>query len=158
RRPPNVILVVLEAVAARWTTLHNPIYQTTPRLAVEASRARLFDSFYAHIGRSSNSLVTMLLSEYPKLDFRELTEQYPRLPGTSLADAFRSRGYDTAFMTPSDLRWAGWRQFLEQHGFAETRDYHSLPCTELLSSWGVEDRCMVDAMVDYVNREQDRPF
>ena len=26
RRPPNVILVVLESVAARWTSLHNPRY------------------------------------------------------------------------------------------------------------------------------------
>ncbi len=29
RRPPNVVLIVLESVAARWTSLHNPLYATT---------------------------------------------------------------------------------------------------------------------------------
>jgi len=42
----------------------------------------VLDNFYAHIGRSSNSLGSILLSAYPKLNFRDLTEEYPRLPGT----------------------------------------------------------------------------
>jgi len=39
RRPPNVVLVVLESVAARWTSLHNPLYGTTPTLQAESSRS-----------------------------------------------------------------------------------------------------------------------
>jgi arylsulfatase A-like enzyme len=158
RRPPNVILVVLESVAARWTSLHNPTYETTPTLNTESARSHVFDSFYAHIGRSSNSLVAMLLSSYPKLDFRELTEQYPDFPGTTLAAMFRDRGYRTAFVTPSDLDWAGWREFLGRHGFDDVWDYHHLACGDLLSSWGVEDRCMFDAMVDFVAEARARPF
>ena len=49
----------------------------------------MFDNFYAHIGRSSNSLAAMLLSAYPQLDFRDITDEYPQLPGTSLASLFR---------------------------------------------------------------------
>jgi lipoteichoic acid synthase len=158
RRPPNVILVVLESVAARWTSLHNPTYETTPTLNVESARSHVFDSFYAHIGRSSNSLVAMLLSSYPKLDFRELTAQYPDFPGTSLPEMFRSRGYRTAFITSSDLNWAGWREFLGRHGFEDVWDYHHLACDDLLSSWGVEDRCMIDAIVDFVADARARPF
>jgi arylsulfatase A-like enzyme len=158
RRPPNVILVVLESVAARWTGLHNRTYETTPILNAESARSYVFDSFYAHIGRSSNSLVAMLLSSYPKLDFRELTEQYPGLPGTPLPAMFRSRGYRTAFVTSSDLNWAGWREFLGRHGFDDVWDYRHLACGDLLSSWGVEDRCMVDAMVDFVGENRSRPF
>ena len=158
RRPPNVILIVLESVAARWTGLHNAIYDTTPTLESESVRSYVFDSFYAHIGRSSNSLVAMLMSSFPKLDFRELTDQYPDFPGTSLADLFRTRGYLTRFVTPSDLNWAGWREFLSGHGFDHVWDYHHLACDELLSSWGVEDRCVVDAMVDFIAEAQSRPF
>jgi phosphoglycerol transferase MdoB-like AlkP superfamily enzyme len=159
RRPPNVILVVLESVAARWTGLNGGPYQTTPTLGAESARSIVFNNAYAHIGRSSNSLVAMLLSTYPKLDFREITEQFPDLPGTSLAAVFRDRGYRTAFMTPSDMSWAGWHTFLDGRGFADIRDYHDLStCPELLSSWGVEDRCMVDAMVDFVEKERSRPF
>jgi phosphoglycerol transferase MdoB-like AlkP superfamily enzyme len=158
RRPPNVILVVLESVAARWTSLHNPIYETTPTLKAEAARSAVIDNFYAHIGRSSNSMVAMMLSTYPKLDFRELTEQYPELPGTSLASVFRSRGYQTVFVTPSDMQWAGWRGFLGGHGFENVWDYRDLACENMVSSWGVEDRCMVDKMVEFIGANGTRPF
>jgi arylsulfatase A-like enzyme len=158
RRPPNVVLIVLESVAARWTSLHNPLYATTPTLQAESARSAVADNFYAHIGRSSNSMVAMLLSTYPKLDFQEVTQQYPDLPGTSLATLFRSRGYRTTFVTPSDMAWAGWRGFLEGHGFEHVLDYRDLACPEKLSSWGVEDRCMVDEVVDLIADAGPRPF
>jgi phosphoglycerol transferase MdoB-like AlkP superfamily enzyme len=158
RRPPNVVLIVLESVAARWTSLHNPLYATTPTLQAESARSAVADNFYAHIGRSSNSMVAMLLSTYPKLDFQEVTQQYPDLPGTSLATMFRSRGYRTAFVTPSDMAWAGWRGFLEGHGFDDVLDYRDLACPEMVSSWGVEDRCMVDEVVDLIAEAGPKPF
>jgi phosphoglycerol transferase MdoB-like AlkP superfamily enzyme len=159
RRPPNVILVVLESVAARWTSVNGGPYQTTPVLRAESSHGVVFENAYAHIGRSSNSLVAILLSTYPKLDFREITEQFPNLPGTSLATVFKDRGYRTTFMTPSDMSWAGWDKFLDGRGFGQVLDYRNLPnCPEMLTSWGVEDRCMVDAMVDFVGRERNAPF
>jgi arylsulfatase A-like enzyme len=100
----------------------------------------------------------MLLSAYPKLDFRDLTEQYPDFPGTSLATLFRSQGYRTTFITPSDMKWAGWRGFLEGHGFEDVLDYRDLACPEMVSSWGVEDRCMVDKVVDLISGAGTRPF
>jgi arylsulfatase A-like enzyme len=159
RRPPNVILIVLESVAARWTSLQrDPSYDSTPNLAAASARGLVFDRFYAHIGRSSNSLGSILLSAYPKLDFSDLTEEYPRLPGTSIASAFHDRGYRTAFVTPSDLDWADWRTFLDGRGFGEVKDHHQLPCQTMLSSWGMEDRCAVDGMIQFIEQEPSRPF
>jgi phosphoglycerol transferase MdoB-like AlkP superfamily enzyme len=156
--PPNVIVVVLEAVAARWTSLGNARYDTTPTLTAEATHALVFDNFYAHIGRSSNSLAAMLLSTYPKLDFQDVTAEYPALGGTSLAAHFRSRGYRTSFVTPSDLQWAGWKPFIAARGFDRVRDYRDLACGEKLSSWGVEDRCMVDDLIALLREDRDSPF
>ena len=158
RRPPNVILIVLESVAARWAGLNHGPYDSTPNLRAESGRGLVFDHFYAHIGRSSNSLGAMLLSTFPKLDFSDLTEEYPRLPSTSLASVFRDRGYRTAFLTPSDLDWAGWRTFLDRRGFGEVMDHDQLPCTTLLSSWGVEDRCVVDGVIQFIEKDPARPF
>ena len=158
RRPPNVILIVLESVAARWASLNHGPYDTTPQLKAESGRGMVFENFYAHIGRSSNSLGSILLSTFPKLDFSDLTEEYPRLPGTSLAAVFHDRGYRTAFVTPSDLDWADWRTFLDRRGFGEVIDHHQLPCTTLLSSWGMEDRCAVDGMIRFIEQEPARPF
>jgi arylsulfatase A-like enzyme len=154
-RPPNVIFIVLESVAARWTSL-NGAYETTPRLKAEAANAVVFDNAYAHIGRSSNSLAAMLLSSYPRLDFREATQASGSMRDGSLAALFRSHGYRTAFFTPSDLSWASWNTFLAERGFDELHDYNGMPCSPL-SSWGVEDRCMVDAMIAALEREPARP-
>ena len=157
--PLNVILIVLESVGARWMSLYSKVYDnTTPSLAAESAHALVFDSFYAHIGRSSNSLVAMLLSSYPRLDFRDTTDEYPHLPGTSLASVFEQRGYRTTFVTPSDLSWAGWSMFLDGRGFHDILDDHQLECTPPLSSWGVEDRCMVDKILSLVEQEPARPF
>jgi arylsulfatase A-like enzyme len=156
-RPPNVILLVLESVALRWTSFGGR-YDTTPVLKAEAAHATVFDNIYAHVGRSSNSLAAILLSVYPRLDFRDFTEEYPRVRRTSLASLFRDRGYRTAFLTPSDLSWAGWDAFLHIRGFDEVRDYRGMNCSEQISSWGVEDRCLVDALVEYVGRDTARPF
>jgi phosphoglycerol transferase MdoB-like AlkP superfamily enzyme len=157
--PLNVILIVLESVGARWTGLNSRVYDnTTPSLVAESAHALVFDDFYAHIGRSSNSLVAILLSNYPKLDFRDITDEYPKLPGTSLASVFQTRGYRTAFITPSDMSWASWSTFLEGRGFDEIRDEHQLACTEPLSSWGVEDRCMFEGILSYIAQDPARPF
>jgi lipoteichoic acid synthase len=153
-----VILIVLESVAARWTTLNHGAYDSTPHLAAEAAHGLVADNFYAHIGRSSNSLGSILLSTFPKLDFRDLTDEYPRLPGTSLATVLHDRGYRTAFLTPSDLDWADWRGFLDHRGFDQVMDHHQLPCATLLSSWGMEDRCVVDGMIQLVELDPARPF
>jgi arylsulfatase A-like enzyme len=156
-RPPNVVLVVLESVAARWAGLNGGPYDSTPVLRAESAHALVADNFYAHIGRSSNSLAAILLSVYAKLGFREVTEEYPDLPGVSIASVFSDRGYRTAFVTPSDLSWAGWGPFLKGRGFGELRDLHQLAC-QPISSWGVEDRCMVDSMIDFITQAQNQPF
>jgi arylsulfatase A-like enzyme len=156
-RPLNVILIVLESVGARWTSLHGP-YRTTPALVAESAHAIVFDNVYAHIGRSSNSLASMLLSTYPKLDFRDVTDEYPNLGGTSIASMFRARGYRTTFVTPSDLSWAGWSNFLRGRGFDAVEDLHQLSCTAPLSSWGVEDRCMLERIANLVTGAARQPF
>jgi arylsulfatase A-like enzyme len=153
----NVILIVLESVAMRWTSFGGR-YDTTPTLKAEAAHALVFDNVYAHVGRSSNSLAAILLSLYPRLDFKDFTEEYPLVQRTSLASALRERGYRTAFMTPSDLSWAGWDAFLHARGFDEAHDYRALACSPPISSWGVEDRCLIDALLAYVEREPGRPF
>jgi arylsulfatase A-like enzyme len=156
--PLNVVLVVLESVAARWTSLYGNRYETTPTLLAEAGRGVVFDNFYAHIGRSSNSLAAMLLSAYPKLGFRDMTDEYPDLPGTSIASLFHDRGYRTRFVTPSGLTWAGWDEFLEGRGFDDVSDERSLACGERISSWGVEDRCLFDEIIHWMDGDAQRPF
>ena len=153
-----MVLIVLESVGARWTSLHGGSYDTTPNLLSEAGHGVVVDNFYSHVGRSSNALVAMLLSTYPKLDFQDITDEYPTLPGASLAEVFRARGARTAFVTSSSLTWGHWADFLARRGFDELRDYHNLSCSEPPSEWGVEDRCMADAIIQFISQNRERPF
>jgi arylsulfatase A-like enzyme len=61
-------------------------------------------------------------------------------------------------MTPSDMGWAGWGTFLPARGFDEVRDQHALACSPPISSWGVEDRCLADGLIEYIERDPARPF
>ncbi len=158
RRPPNVVLIVLESVAARWTGVSGGAYDSTPTLKAEAAHGIVFDRVYAHIGRSSNSLASMLLSVYPKLDFLDYTEEFPRATQTSLAVLLRDRGYRTAFMTSSNMSWASWDSFMPAHGFADVRDDRSLPCDIRVTSWGLADACVVDGVTQFIAQDHARPF
>ncbi|MBI3402086.1 MAG: sulfatase-like hydrolase/transferase [Acidobacteria bacterium] len=158
RRPPNVILVVLESVAAQWTSVSGGTYESTPTLKAEAAHGVVFDRFYAHVGRSSNSLASILLSVYTKLDFLDYTEEFPRATQTSLAAVLRDRGYRTSFMTSSNMSWAGWDTFIPSHGFSEVRDDRSLPCTARVTSWGLADACVVDGIAQFIAQNPTTPF
>ena len=56
------------------------------------------------------------------------------------------------------MKWAGLNAFVHARGFDTLWDYRDLSCTEPLSEWGVEDRCMVDGMIQYLNQDPGRPF
>jgi arylsulfatase A-like enzyme len=158
-RPKNVILVVLESVAARWLSVYGCRWDTTPLLAAEVARnAVVFENGYAHVGRTTNSLIALSLSLYPALSYRDLTADFPRLRGVSIADALREKGYRTAFVTNGDLTWAGIGDFLDGRGFETVRGFQDLGCGVELSSWGGEDRCMVEATLDFIDQEKGAPF
>lgn len=157
-RVRNVILLVMESVSARWLELYGSPYKATPTLTDEAQHALVFGNFYSPAGRSSDALAALLLSVQPHMSWRDVTTDFPQLPGTSLADVLKERGYRTGFVTSSDLSWANWRGFLADRGFETIRQGSDLDCTEPLSSWGVEDRCMIDGMLRWIGEDGAKPF
>ncbi len=160
RRPQirNVIVVVLESLSARSLEIYGSPYPATPNLSAAAAEALVFDDFYCHAGRSSESLAAILLSVHPRISWQEITDAFPRLPGASVPEILKTRGYRTAFVTPSDLSWANWEGFLSGRGFDEVRQWDDLDCTGRFASWGVEDRCMVDDMIRWIDEDPEAPF
>lgn len=158
RRVKNAILLVMESVSARWVDLYGSPYKATPNLVEEARHALVFNNFYSPAGRSSDALAALLLSIQPHMSWRDVTSDHPELPGTSLAELVKDRGYRTAFVTASDLSWANWRGFLHNRGFDTILQGSDLDCGLPLSSWGVEDRCMVDGMLRWIDEDRSQPF
>jgi arylsulfatase A-like enzyme len=153
----NVILVVLESTGVRYLGLYGSHYDTTPHLGAEAVHALVIDNAYAHVGLSANSLAAITLSMYPYMSWREYTAAYPTFPGTSLAQLLKPLGYRTAFMESADLDYVGQRRFLEGRGYDVLWDVSDLGGAAV-SSWGGEDRALVDGVFRFIDQEPGRPF
>ncbi len=156
--PKNVILVVLETTGTRYLGLYGSKYDTTPSLVAESRNALVFDNFYCHVGLTANSMAAISLSVFPYMTWREYTVEYPKLPGKTLAQVFKERGSRTAFIHTGDLEYVNQDQFLEDRGFDVLWDFRDLGEAERLSSWGGEDRYLVDAVLRYVDQDPKRPF
>lgn len=156
--PRNVILLILETTGTRYLSLYGSKYPTTPHLLAEAKNALVFDNFYCQVGLTANSMAAISLSVFPYMTWREYTVEYPRLPGKTLAQVFKDKGHRTAFIHTGDLEYVNQNQFLENRGFDLLWDFRDLGAAERLSSWGGEDRYLVDAILRYVDQERAKPF
>ena len=156
-RPKNVILVVLESTATRYLSLYGSRYKTTPILDAAASHALVFDNFYCHVGMSANSMAAITLSLFPYMTWREYTVEYPDMPGDSLAQVLKARGFRTSFIHSGDLSYGGGGAFLKNRGFDDIIDSSGLGCTAQ-TSWGCEDRFLVDGMLRWIDRDCETPF
>jgi arylsulfatase A-like enzyme len=156
--PRNLVLVVLESTGTQYLGLYGSPYETTPVLASEAEHTIVFDDQYAHVGMSANALVSMMLSIHPFMTWREYPAEYPDYPGTTLAQRLKGAGLRTAYLHTGDLSYANQRAFLAGRGFDAIRDRSDLDCAVPSSSWGCEDRDLVDALIRFVDEDPEAPF
>jgi len=156
--PRNVILLVLETTGTRYLGLYGSKYATTPNLLKESRNALVYDDFYCHVGLTSNSMAAITLSLFPYMTWREYTVEYPRLPGKTLAQVFKEKGHRTAFIHTGDLGYVDQDQFLDRRGFDTIWDQDQVGPAERTSSWGAEDRHLVDGMLRWIDQEKGKPF
>jgi arylsulfatase A-like enzyme len=159
RGPKNVIVVVCESVGTQFLSLYGSPYRTWPRMEAEARHAVVFDNYYANVTNSANAMFSLTLSNYPPLRGGEHTIKRAAAPGTSAAQILAARGYRTAMISAGYNAWANQDRFLQNRGYDTVWDAKDSGCPEL-NSWGVEDRCMVDMVLRYLDRAPDRekPF
>ena len=156
RRPRNVIVVVLESVGTRYMSLYGSPFQTTPNLAAESSNALIFDNFYAQASYTYLSFRALNFSIYPGLPW-----SYPPWSGRSLPPSLgallRRQGFNTVYLHSGDLDWGQERWLLQNDGYTDTEGYAELGCNKI-SSWGTEDRCLVDRLIRWIDEQHGHPF
>jgi phosphoglycerol transferase MdoB-like AlkP superfamily enzyme len=159
RGPKSVIVVVLESVGTQYLSVYGSSYGTTTRLELETSYCLMFDDFYSHVTNTASSLIALTLSQYPPRTWRHGTEERSDMPGTSAAAVLKGRGYRTAFISAGDNRFAKQHEFLKGRGFDDVWDYRDSGCEPRPEfSWGVNDRCLVDVVLKWVDRDPKGPF
>lgn len=155
-RPRNVIVIVLESVGTKYMSLYGSRYETTPNLAAESAHALVFDNFYSNGTYTYYSFRPINFSIYPGLPWCYAPWGGRPLPAT-LASLMQARGGRTIYLQSGDLDWGDSRWLLQGHGFDSMLGYTELGCPPL-SSWGTEDRCLIDRLIRWIDEKRGQPF
>jgi lipoteichoic acid synthase len=161
-RPKNVIVVVLESVGTKYMSLYGSRYATTPNLLAESKHALIGDNMYAHAPYTFCTFMAVNFSIYPGLPWA-----YAPGPGFSLdgprrlpptfASVLQQRGWRTAYLHNGDMDWGGEKYLIEKAGYDTVEDYHDFKAPEL-TSWGAEDRFLIDRLISWIDEKPGQPF
>jgi arylsulfatase A-like enzyme len=93
----NVVIVVLEGVQYRYTSLANRLRNLTPYLAALAGQGIEFSNTRSTLTHTTKALFSLLTGRYPSAS-QDIAETVPvRSPYISLATVLSNTGYRTAF-------------------------------------------------------------
>lgn len=154
-RPKNVIVIVLESVGTKYLSLYGSHYDTAPCLSAEAAHALVFDEVYAQATYTWSSFIALNFSIYPGMPWHFAGTDRPFPP--TLASLLKARGWRTAYLHNGDLDWGSTRWMLNGHGYDIAEGYGEIGGTRL-TSWGTEDRCLIDRLIRWIDEKPGGPF
>jgi lipoteichoic acid synthase len=161
----NVVVVILESVAAQYLDLYGGPFRVTPGLTGLAGEALVVRNAYSHAVATHISLVSILSSTFPWVSMRTITNDAPGADLTILPAVLRRHGFRTAFFNSTDTRHSGADQFLARAGFDLVQDYRHRTCddgtlvdvTEFYSQ-ATTDACTFRSMREWIASDLGRPF
>lgn len=164
-RKLNVVIVMLESIRARSTTLHSPDLRTTPFLEKLSRNALVVDNMYAVIPRTESAWISILYGLYPidDMSLRPWVEKQATKPGPrSLPEILRGEGYASAFFVPTHLNLDKEREILESMRFDVVVSEKDLApyATGWQNYMGYEDNVMVRPIYEWMSAQSaaSRPF
>ena len=155
-RPRNAIVIVMESVGTKYMSLYGSPYGTTPTLDAEAANSMVFDNYYANASHTYYSFRAINFSIYPGLPWSYAPWAGRPMP-PSLASLMRARGVQTVYLHNGDLDWGEERWLLRHDGYTDAEGFSDLGCKPL-TSWGTEDRCLVDRLIKWIDDHRSAPF
>jgi len=159
-----VVVVVAESIGDAYVGARFGGHPTTPHLDALAATGIRFAHHYAPMPSSSRSLFSLLTGLYPRVAFRAETRQFPDLEVDTLTSLLHDAGWRTALFYSADLRFESADRFLADRGIETIRDVRDIPCEQpvIATRWrfldSVEDRCTVDAAIDWLDDVAGSPF
>lgn len=163
--PRNVVVFVLESVAATYVGLYGAPYGVTPVLDSQRARAAIFPRAYAHAPATNFTLVGLMTGRYPRVSFRPVTSTHPGIAVPHLSRLMREQGFATGFFSSAALEFQRADEFLAAgQGFDRIDDEDARPeaAARALEKWsefvGTDDESTVDSLIDWAAGCGDRPF
>jgi arylsulfatase A-like enzyme len=150
-RSPNVVMIVMESVGAKWLQLYGAPYSNTAEIGQLARAGATFGRVYASSPNTSSAMAALFCSVYPLMALRAITRVHPNLQVPGLPALLARHGYRTAFVHGGSLEYDREREFLERHGFAEVVDQPPDAATRIAS-----EAPTLDPAVDWLHRHYGR--
>ena len=161
-RPRNVIVIILESVGTKYLSLYGSPYATTPHLLAESGHALLFDNMHAHAPYTFCTFMAVNFSIYPGLPWcyapgGHSADGGPHGLPPTFASVLQQQGWRTAYLHNGDMDWGGEKVLLAGAGYDTVEDYHDFHAPEL-TSWGAEDRYLIDRLIQWIDEKPGQPF
>jgi len=158
RRPKNVLVIAMESVGAEYIDFCRGKYPTMPHLARLASeQGVVFDNYYVQAPNSCKSLCALVTSTYPRPDWRILSRDDPHFTVPMMSEVLAGQGYRTCYAHSGFWSWRGRDRYFNRNGTTTLIDAERLP-GKFVSSWGVSDRSMYQAVLDWIAERPEEPF
>ncbi|MCM0082265.1 sulfatase-like hydrolase/transferase [Geomonas sp. Red32] len=162
---PNVVIVMVESLRARSTSLHNPALGTTPFLVELSRHAAVVERMHAVIPRTSSAWIGILYGMYPISDIAAqawVTRQYADPRPKSLPELLKPYGYASAFFLATHLEIDNERDIVANLRFDTVRseeDFRREGAVRV-NTMGVADDVMLKPIGEWVagQRAAKRPF
>lgn len=144
----NVVIVLMESMAADKTGISDPTKSLTPHLDSLMAAGMIYNWAWSAGIHTYNGIYSTLYSHPAILSKHPMKQaNIPRLEGIPqiLADA----GYSTAYFMTHDEDVDNMRGFLYNNGFQHVVGQHSYPKNEVVGTWGIPDHTLFDHIVEH---------
>jgi len=151
---PNIVLIVLESIRWRSTTMAKPSLQTTPFLASLAKRSLVVEDMSPVVPHTSKALAAIMCGIYPKVSMEVIEGEVGGIPARCLPSLLKPLGYQTAIFHPATLRFENYDQLSENIGFEWIRGMEHLQSKGFFRTnyFGYEDRIMIKPSLKWLDK------
>ena len=160
RRPPNIVVVVLESVGALNTTPYDPLRRTTPNLDRLAQNGLMVDTMYTVLPHTTKALISTLCGTYPYPATQVVEARPDGMWSPCLPTLLREAGYRSAFFQTARGDFEDRVGLTHNMGFDRFLPSKAIPTAgwDGNNYFGVDDRAMIAPSMQWVEQERADPF
>ena len=150
-------MLYLESIAAEYLSLYGCEHETTPNLdRLAGEQGVVFENFYVSAPYSCKSMVAMSASVYPRIDWKLISHDPQGFNVPTVAQVLDAQGMRSCYAHSGYWGWRNRDVFLRPRT-GDLIDAQHMPAARI-SSWGVKDRAMFDAALEWIDSDPETPF
>lgn len=154
---PNIVLIQLESFTADVIESLGGDKGVCPHFEEFIKDGILCDSTYAAGDRTDKGIVA-ILSAFPSQAIRTIitdNTKQEKLP--ALSTSLKNAGYHTSFFYGGEIEYMNFKSYLLTHDIDHITAEDSFEPRQVDTKWGVDDGTMLNANIQYLNKET-KPF